>query len=44
MDLENELELMFTRRDSAEKDSYGVWDGHVHTGIIKMDNLQGPTV
>ena len=22
----------------------GVWDGHVHTAIFKMDNLQGPTV
>ena len=26
------------------RDSQGVWDGHVHTGIFKMDNLQGPTV
>ena len=22
----------------------GVWDGHVHTAIFKMDNQQGPTV
>ena len=21
----------------------GVWDGHVHTAIFKMDHLQGPT-
>ena len=21
----------------------GVWDGHVHTAVFKMDNLQGPT-
>ena len=21
----------------------GVWDGHVHTVIFKMDNRQGPT-
>ena len=26
------------------KDSSGVWDGHVHTAIFKMDNQQGPTV
>ena len=26
------------------RDSYGVWDGHVHTAIFKMDNQQGPTV
>ena len=44
MDLENELELIFTRRESVEKDSYRVWDGHVLTGIIKMDNQQGPNV
>ena len=22
----------------------GVWDGHVHTAIFKMDNEQGPSV
>ena len=22
----------------------GVWDGHAHTAIFKMDNQQGPTV
>ena len=43
-DLENELELTFTGRERAGKDSCGVWDGHVHTDIIKMDNQQGPTV
>ena len=26
------------------EDSLGVWDGHVHTAIIKMDNQQGPAV
>ena len=25
------------------KDSQGVWEGHVHTAIFKMDNQQGPT-
>ena len=28
----------------GERDSWGVWDGHVHTGIFKMDNQQGPAV
>ena len=27
-----------------ERDSYRVWDGHVHTVIFKMDSQQGPTV
>ena len=22
----------------------GVWDGHVHTAIFRMDNQRGPTV
>ena len=26
------------------RDSWGVWDGHVHTAIFKMDNQQGPTI
>ena len=26
------------------RDSWGVWDGHVHTAIFKMDNQQGPAV
>ena len=25
-------------------DSSGVWDGHVHTAVFKMDNQQRPTV
>ena len=25
------------------RDSYGVWDQHIHTAIFKMDNQQGPT-
>ena len=28
----------------VEGDSKGVWDGHVHTAVFKMDNQQGPTV
>ena len=26
------------------RDSYGVWDQHVYTGVFKMVNPQGPTV
>ena len=36
-DLENKL--MDARRDSS-----GVWEGHVHTAIFKMDNQQGTMV
>ena len=27
----------------GERDSQGVWDGHVHTAISKMGKQQGPT-
>ena len=26
------------------RESLGVWDGHVHTAILKMDHQQGPAV
>ena len=26
------------------RDSEGVWDGHAHTVVFKMDNRQRPTV
>ena len=26
------------------RDSQGVWDGHVHTAVFKMDSQQGPIV
>ena len=26
------------------EDSKGVWDGHVHTAVFKMDNQQGPPI
>ena len=26
------------------KDSQGVWDGHVHSAVFKMHNLEGPTI
>ena len=25
------------------RNSSGVWDGHVHTAILKMDKQKGPT-
>ena len=28
----------------GERNSQGVWDGHVHTAKFKMDNQQGPVV
>ena len=28
----------------GERNSKGVWGGHVHTAIFKMDNQQGPTI
>ena len=31
-------------KDRGEEISYGVWDGHVHTAIFKIDNQQGTTV
>ena len=37
-DVENELMV------AGGRGSYGVWDGHVHTAIFKMDNQQEPTV
>jgi len=24
--------------------SWGIWDGHIHTAVFKMDNQQGPTI
>ena len=41
-DLENELWLPGGR--VGRSDRLGVWDWHVHTAILKMDNQQRPTV
>ena len=41
-DLENQL--MAASREDGGRDSWGVWDGRVHTAIFKMDNQQGPAV
>ena len=40
-DLENKL--MASGERMGERDSQGVWDGHVYTDIFKMDSQQGST-
>ena len=42
-DLDNQL-MVARGQKMGGRDSQGVWDGHVHTAILKMDNHQGPTV
>ena len=39
-DLENEPKVAVGKRWGRR----GVWDGHVHFAVFKMDNQQGPTV
>ena len=34
----------FEHYQVLERDSLGVWNGHAHTAIFKMDDRQGPTV
>ena len=41
-DFENQL--MVAGGKNGGRDSYGVWDGHVHSAIFKTGNQQGPTV
>ena len=43
-DLENGLMVAEGVGKDGERNSQGVWDGHVHTAIFKMDNQQGPPV
>ena len=40
--LENKFMAVGERRRG--RDSYGVWDRHIHTAIFKMDSQQGPTI
>ena len=40
IDLENEL---LAARVEAGTDSGGVWEGHVHTALFKMENQRRPT-
>ena len=28
----------------AGRDSHGVWEGHIHMAVFKVDHQQGPTV
>ena len=37
-------ELMIDRGKDGGRDTSGVWDGHVHIAVFKMDNQQRPTV
>ena len=37
------MNLCWTREKDGGK-GQGVWDGHVHTAVFKMDSQQGPTV
>ena len=34
----------YQRGKVTERDKLGVWDWHIHTTIIKIDNQQGPLV
>ena len=38
-DLDNELRIAWGK--DRGRDSLGVWYGHVHTAIFKLDNQQG---
>ena len=40
-DLENKF--MASGGRMRDRDSQGVWDGHVHTDIFKMDSQEGST-
>ena len=46
IDLEDELTVALGvwRGRIGERDSSGVWDGHLNTAISKMDSQQGPSV
>ena len=40
-DLQNQFILPGGRVEG--RDSWGVWDGRVHTALLQMDDEQGPT-
>ena len=42
-DLENNLWLP-GEKVGGWRERLGVWDGHAHTAIFKIDNQQGPTI
>ena len=35
---------MVTQKKDSGRDNEGVWDGHAHAAVFKMDNQQGATV
>ena len=35
------MNLWLPRKREVERNREGVWDGHVHSAILKMDNQQG---
>ena len=35
---------MVPEGEERGRDSQGVWDGHVHTAIFKINNQQGPRI
>ena len=39
-----ESKFMVAGGKMRARDSLGVWEGHVHTAVFKMDNQQGPIV
>ena len=40
----NRLGLWLPGGKNGVKDTQGIWDGHVHTAVFKIDSQQGPTV
>ena len=45
MNLQNrKRQAQKTNRVTGIRDSYGVWEGHVHTAIFNMDNQQAPII
>ena len=38
------MEFMVAGGEGGGRDSWRVWDRHVHTAAFKMDNQQGPTI
>ena len=37
------LSLWLPGGENGVKDTQGIWNGHVHTAILKIDRQQGPT-
>ena len=41
---EDSTDLEIKRMVAGRRDSEGVWEGHVHAAVFKLDNRQGPSV